>query len=553
MPTTAGFQLRDYQRECLAAIRSRYLEGVRRQLICLPTGTGKTVIFSQFPDFFRMKNRMLVLAHREELLDQARHKLLQVNPGLRVDVEQANRTAASDSQVVAASVATLGRTGSKRLSQLVPDQFHLIVVDEAHHAAADSYRRVLEHFGVFHAETRKLVVGFTATPKRGDGQGLDQVFQEITFARELPEMIESGYLSPVAAWRVETDVDLSGVRSRMGDFVTGQLSQAVNIQERNRLVVKIYQERLQGRKTLCFCVDVAHAEELAAEFRSAGIAAGCVTGELGSEERSGILGAFRSGQIQVLTNCMVLTEGYDEPSVEGIILARPTKSAALYMQMIGRGTRLYPGKRNVTVVDVVDMTRDQRLVHLTTLFGLPPKLNLEGRTTQEVRNAFRWAESNRPWVRLDTVKSLSELRYRCQRIKLFDLETPEEIEEESEYAWTRRGEQSYGLSLSSGERLSISATILNQWEVSLIAGNRETPMGQGRDLREAIRLADQFVAREREDSRILVTREIRWRHQPATSKQLSILKERHIEAPPSLTKGQASQVIGMLPRKNAEH
>lgn len=542
-------RLRDYQQECLAAIKSRYLEGVRRQLICLPTGTGKTVIFSQFPAFFHMKNRMLVLAHREELLDQARHKLLQVNPGLTVEVEQAGRCASAASQVVAASVATLGRTGSKRLAQLDPAQFHLIVVDEAHHATADSYRRVLDHFQVFDRSTRKLVVGFTATPKRGDGQGLDQVFEEITFARELPEMIEAGYLSPVAAWRVETQVDLSGVRTRMGDFVTGQLSQAVNTEERNRLVVRIYQERLSGRKTLCFCVDVAHAGELAAAFRSAGIAADCVTGDLEREDRGRVLAAFHEGKIQVLTNCMVLTEGYDEPSVEGIILARPTKSAALYMQMIGRGTRLFPGKRNVTIVDVVDMTRDQRLVHLTTLFGLPPRLNLEGRTTQEVRNAFQWAETHRPWVRTDTIASLSELRYRCQRIALFDLETPDEIEDCSDYAWTRRGERRYGLSLPEGEQLTIAGTILDQWEVALRQGRRETPLARGcASLEQALQIADRFVARERADSEILVSREMRWRHQPATPKQLTLLRDRKIEAPPGLTKGQASHVIGMLSR-----
>lgn len=544
-------QLRDYQQACLSAIKTRYLAGVRRQLICLPTGTGKTVIFSQFPGFFRMKHRMLVLAHREELLDQAKHKLQQANPDLRVDVEQANRSAGADSQVVAASVATLGREGSNRLQRLDPEQFHLLVIDEAHHATAETYLRILNHFRVFDEASRKLVVGFTATPKRGDGQGLDRVFQEITFARELAEMIDAGYLSPVAAWRVETSVDLSGIRTRMGDFVTGQLSKAVNTEERNRLVVRVYQERIQGRKTLCFCVDVTHAQELAAAFNAAGIPTGCVTGELDRETRARNLAKFHAGETRVLTNCMVLTEGYDEPSVDGIILARPTKSAALYMQMIGRGTRLHPGKEDVSVVDVVDMTRGQGLVTLTTLFGLPPRLNLEGRTTQFVREAFQWAESNRPWVRTDTIESLGELRFRCQRINLFDLETPEEIERRSEYAWARQGDGRYGLGLANGEQLRISQNILSQWEVTLCQNRQETVLAQDRTLDEAIRSADRFVERNREDSRVLVSRESRWRHQPATPKQLEILANRHIEVPRGLTKGHASHVIGMLPKKRS--
>lgn len=548
MISHAGFELRDYQQECLTAIKAGYQAGVRRQLICLPTGTGKTVIFSQFPAFFRMKKRMLVLAHREELLEQARHKLLQANPGLRVDVEQAVHKASAESDVVVASVATLGRADSPRLRRLDPEQFYLFVVDEAHHATAETYQRVLNHFGVFAPGTQKLLTGFTATPKRGDGEGLNKVFQEITFARELPEMIDAGYLAPMAAYRVETSVDLAGVRTRLGDFVSGQLSERVNTRERNRLVVTIYKERLEGRKTLCFCVDVAHAEELAAEFASAGISTGCVTGNLERDERAGALEKFRSGETRVLTNCMVLTEGYDEPSVAGIILARPTKSAALYMQMIGRGTRLHPGKENVTIIDVVDVTNDKRLVNLATLFGLPQRFDLGGRTTQYVRNALQWAAAHRPWVRIDTVQSLEELRYRCRRIDLFDLETPEEIESCSDLAWTRRGDNRYGLCLLHGERLSVASTILSQWEVSLTQNGRESVLARRPHLEEAIRFADGFVEREREESAPLVSRFSRWRHQPASPKQVELINRRKIETPQSLTKGQASHVIGMLPR-----
>ena len=220
---SATITLRDYQRECLHAIYDRYRAGVRRQLVCLPTGSGKTVVFADFPRYFRMQNQMLVLAHRAELLNQARDKIRQANPDLRVAVEQAGRRADPDSDVVIASVPTLGRRGSDRIQGLDADRFYLVVVDEAHHATAKTYRRVLEYFGLFAPRTPKLLVGFTATPKRGDGQGLDAVFEEIVFSRGLPEMIQAAYLAPVAGFRVETDIDLSRVKTRLGDFVTSQL------------------------------------------------------------------------------------------------------------------------------------------------------------------------------------------------------------------------------------------------------------------------------------------------------------------------------------------
>jgi ATP-dependent helicase IRC3 len=233
-------KLRDYQRECLKAVYENYRTGIRRQVVSLPTGSGKTVIFSELPRYLKMKKKMLVLAHRSELLEQARDKIRQANPDLRVEIEQAGRVAGPESQVVVASVPTLGRENSKRLRRLDSEDFYIIVVDEAHHSTAKTYVRVLKHFGVFEKTGRKLLVGFTATPKRGDGKGLDAVFQEIVFSRTLPEMIDAGYLSPVAGYRVETDVDLSRVKVRMGDFVASQLSAAVNIEQRNELVVKVY-------------------------------------------------------------------------------------------------------------------------------------------------------------------------------------------------------------------------------------------------------------------------------------------------------------------------
>jgi superfamily II DNA or RNA helicase len=542
-------RLRDYQRECLAVIFDRYKAGARRQLICLPTGTGKTVIFAQFPSFFRMKRRMLVLAHRAELLHQARDKLLAANPSLKVEIEQAGRNASEGSDVVVASVPTLGRRGTRRLTSLKPDQFSIVVIDEAHHATADTYRRIVEHLGLLSSDTKKLLVGFTATPKRSDGIGLDVIFDEIAFSRTIPEMMRAGHLAPVAGYRVETDIDLSRVRTNMGDFVVSQLSDAVNIESRNALVVKSFRKLVPDRRTLVFCVDVAHALDLAAAFRHYGILAAPVTGDMLADERSENLAAFSSGRLQVLTNCMVLTEGYDEPTVDGIILARPTKSTLLYTQMIGRGTRPHPGKSDVTVVDVVDNSSKHRLVTLPSLFGLAENFNLKGRTTNEVEHAIRWVEVNRPWVKTELATDLDDLRLRCTRIDLLELRLPDELLSATRLAWAAVGRNCYRLGLGGGEYLTCVRTVLDRWEVVLRSPHPEEDgnvIASAHRLETAIAEADSFVSRTRPRALGLADLEARWRRQPATEKQLERLRRAHLQVPSLLSRGQASHLIAML-------
>ncbi len=541
-------KLRDYQLECLESILDRYRAGIRHQLVCLPTGTGKTVIFSQFPVFFRMKRRMLVLAHRAELLNQARDKLLAANPALQVEIEQAGRTASESSNVVVASVPTLGRSGSARLTRLDPSQFSIVVIDEAHHATAETYGRIIGHLGLDQPGSSKLLVGFTATPKRSDGVGLHGVFDEISFSRTIPEMMAAGYLAPVAGYRVETDVDLSRVKTRMGDFVVSQLSRAVNVEDRNALVVKAFRELVPDRRTLVFCVDVAHALDLAAAFAHYGIAAAAVTGDTPFGERAEMLAAFSSGRLQVLTNCMVLTEGYDEPAVDGIILARPTKSNLLYTQMIGRGTRPLAGKRDVTVVDMVDNSMKHHLVTLASLFGLAGRFNLKGRTTTEVERAIEWVETHRPWVRTDIATDLDDLRLRCQRVDLLQLRLPDELAG-ADFAWVAVGRNSYRLGLGRGEFLTCAPTLLDNWEVVLRSPDPQangSVVAAETELDGAISRAEDYVRQALPDALALVDLGASWRWQPATEKQIERIRRAHIEPPPKISRGQASHLIAML-------
>lgn len=538
--------LRDYQEECLETILTRYKAGIRRQLVCLPTGTGKTVIFASFPGFFRMKKKMLVLAHREELLDQAHDKIKKFNPNLTVQIEQAGRRADPVSDVVVASVPTLGRKDSSRIKLFDPEDFYLIVVDEAHHAIGSTYRRIFKQLGVMDPGTKKLLVGFTATPKRGDGVGLNKVFDEITFSRTLPEMISAKYLSPLSGYRVETEIDLTMVKKRMGDYITSQLSKTVNVSERNDLVVKIYKEYLDNQQTLCFCVDVAHVYNLAGSFSQAGIPVAPVTGEMEKDQRQKALEDFSTGRVKVLTNCMVLTEGYDESSVAGIILARPTRSSLLYTQMIGRATRLHPGKKQAIIIDIVDVTRDHGLITLPSLFGFTDTFDLEGNTTDQVQDALQWVEQNRPWVRTDLALSLSDLRIRCKKINLFELKLPPELHSCAALSWTAIGNNIYSLNLSGGETLIVASTILGKWDVILRSKGQELIIDAQENVKQAIRRAERFVGNQRPEVMSLVKLGTRWRKQPATEKQLAVLKDKGIAIPRGLTKGQASHIISMF-------
>jgi len=228
--------------------------------------------------------------------------------------------------------------------------------------------RVIEHL------EPDLLLGVTATPYRGDRVSLSQVFDRIVFSYGIVEGIRAGYLVDIEAWRIKSTANLDSVHTVAGDFAQDELADVVDTPERNRLVVNAYREYAAGAKALVFAVSVAHAQHLADAFREAGIAADVVHGGLAKDERRAILARFRSGEVPVVCNCNVLTEGFDEPSIETIILARPTKSLALFTQMVGRGTRPYPGKKRLILLDVVDVTRRHKLATIRDLIGVRHEL-----------------------------------------------------------------------------------------------------------------------------------------------------------------------------------
>lgn len=538
-------ELRPYQEQCLAAVRAAYRAGRRRVLVSLPTGTGKTVVFAHFPEFFAMKRRLLVLAHREELLEQARAKFEAAQVGLSVDIEQGSRHASENARVVIASVASLGRKHDRRLARLCPDDFYLIVVDEAHHAIAPTYRRIFEHFGLFESDTRRMLVGFTATPYRGDGRGLGEVFEDIVFARGIREMIGAGFLCRVRGWRVSTGVDLDAVRIRRGDFVESQLASTIDIAERNAAIIRARADFAPGRRTIVFCVNVEHSHSVAAAFRRAGVNAAAVWGAMPGDDRRATLRSFAEGSIEVLTNCNVLTEGFDEPRIGCVVMARPTQSQLLYAQMVGRGTRLHSEKDALVVIDIVDNTAKHRLAGLQQLFDLPAGLDLRGHDALTIAERVEDTQARLPWVDVSRVADVETLAIAAERIDLLELEPPAEVRPHSSFAWHSTAAGDYRLALPHGERLVLVRNLLGSWDVALLGAEGRTLLERQSTLEAAIARGDAFVETQRKDARKLVDVDAPWRRREPTERQQQLLGQLQIPVPASLNRGQASWIIAL--------
>lgn len=372
-----AFALRPYQQEALTNIDTAEDDGVRRQLGVAATGLGKTVMFVTLAK--QRDCRTLILAHRDELVNQAADKVQSIWPDAELGIVKAGDNAV-EAKVVIASVQTLSRPN--RLQQLLdgygnislfndaPGPFELVIVDEAHHSAAPTYRAILESLKA--GETNgPLLLGVTATPKRGDYQGLHTLFDEITFNYDIEWGIRMGYLSDLRAYAVRlAEFDLTDVRMSRGDYAQGQAGRLLEEAGAPQYIVNACRQWAIDRKTLVFTPTVKMAGLVYQEFEKRGVAAGMVHGGTPLEVRRQLLADFSSGKLQVMVNCAVLTEGYDEPSVDCIVVARPTKSQGLYVQMVGRGTRRYPGKKDCLILDIVGATSDHRLVTAPTLFGL---------------------------------------------------------------------------------------------------------------------------------------------------------------------------------------
>ena len=502
----------------------------------MPTGTGKTHIFAHLPNTlgFTESDRTLVLAHREELIQQAREKLQAANPAAPIGVEMAGQSAGPDDQIVIASVQSL----THRLDRHDPAAYKLVVCDEAHHAVAPTYRRIFEHFGFANgANGDRLLIGFTATSRRGDGLGLAAAFDRIVFQRNLREMITADWLVDIVGYRVETDADISAVHTRAGDFVKGELSRAVNTKARNELIVETYGKLAAGRKALVFTVDVQHAEDLAEVFRAQGVNAQAVSGRMPKAERRKVVESYRSRKVDVLCNCNLLTEGFDDPTTDAVLMARPTRSGLLYMQMLGRGTRTAPGKQDLLLLDFADATKRHSAVTLPDLFGLNPKLNLDGRKVAETLERVESAG-------VDAVRysSIERLEARIKHINVFDVpELPQRMRELTRLSWIPVLDGVYRLMPPGRKSFSIVENALGRHEVySCPHRERQQLLKEFPSLAHAFAFADGLVPQGNVGA---VLSSARWRKDPPSLPQLRLAQRLNLPVPADATKGTLGAMI----------
>ena len=354
-------ELRPYQGEAVAAIEDEWKKGVKRTLLVLPTGTGKTICFAKVTeDCVRMGDRVLILAHRGELLDQARDKIAKAT-GLGCSIEKAEESCLdSFFRVTVGSVQTLMR--QSRLERFKPDYFNTIIIDEAHHALSPSYRNVLDYFD------EAKVLGVTATPDRGDMKNLGEVFDTLAYEYRITEAIRQGYLCKIKALTIPLKLDISQVGISAGDYKVGEIGTALDPYLDQ--IADQMAEHCMNRKTVVFLPLIATSQKFRDILNDRGFRAAEVNGE--SEDRAEILADFEAGKYNVLCNSMLLTEGWDCPSVDCIVVLRPTKVRGLYCQMVGRGTRLSPGKDHLLLLDFLWMTEKHELCRPASLICESP-------------------------------------------------------------------------------------------------------------------------------------------------------------------------------------
>ncbi|MTV50165.1 DEAD/DEAH box helicase [Heliobacillus mobilis] len=355
---SGDLELREHQMAALEELTRLRKDGKTIALLTHATGTGKTT--TAVMDAKRLGLPVLFLAHTRELLDQAARTFARLWPRARVTVvdgdgprcihEPVHTLAVVDEEkrepvpVTVSSVQYI----SRNLTDYDPQQFDYMIIDEAHHATSRTYQQVISYFKTKH------MLGLTATPERMDGQSLLDIFQHVAHRMDLRQAIELGELVPIRCVRVKTNVDLSSVRFNGIRYQVKDLEEILHIPERNKLIVQTYLDLVPGERTVVFCVNVNHAEELAQHFTEHGIAAKAVSGRLGRNERRQILKDYEKGTIHVLCACDILNEGWDSPETQVLFMARPTLSKVVYLQQLGRGTRKAPGKHALLVVDFVD-------------------------------------------------------------------------------------------------------------------------------------------------------------------------------------------------------
>lgn len=517
----------------------------------------------------------LILAHRQELVEQAAKHCTNAYPGKTVEVEMSNMHASGNADITVASIQSI--VSGNRMEKFNPANFKLVLVDEAHHVVAPGYMKTLEYFGLSEGSVTKAspaLVGVSATFSRFDGLKLGAAIDEIVYHKDYINMIEENWLSGVIFTTVRTQADLSRVKKGFnGDFQPSELSAAVNTNEVNELTVRTWLAKAQGRKsTLAFCVDLAHVSGLTNTFRQHGIDARFVSGDTPKNERSTRLDSFKKGEFPVLVNCGVFTEGTDIPNIDCILLARPTKSRNLLVQMIGRGMRLHPGKLNCHVIDMA-AALDTGIVTTPTLFGLDPSelveeadpSDMKGLKERKELEDQRQKEARQASTKVTPTinsKSLTFTDYDSVYDLIGDAREDRNVRSHSQNAWVSVGNDSFILP-AKGSYLRVAHETVDGTDLKsdgesymvtehtpLVGASkhgfrRPRTIASDLDLEAAIHAADTYAGKKFPIQ--LISRNMLWRRGPATESQVMFLNKLRLQddqlTATDITKGQAVDMI----------
>jgi len=520
-------ELRPYQEECIKLILNAYEQDPHgTELLVLPTGAGKTICFVQVISELSKKYGLnaLVVAHRDELLDQAADKYRMMKPDAIIGKVGSGRHEYGG-EVTVASVATISRPEHiKRLKQFGYD---LVIIDEAHHVAANGYQAVLDAL----QDSFKLYV--TATSERLDSKPI--IDKAPLYLASIIDMIRDGFLCDVKAIAIKTHISLDELHTQAGDYKQDELEQAIDTPARNNRVVDAYREHADGRRTLCFGVTVAHAAHLTQAFTLQGVSAALVTGETPLEARRAIYADLRSGKVKIICNVLVLTEGFDEPKIECIIMARPTQSRALYVQCIGRGLRLAPAKENCIILDLTDNCLKHRLEPQS----LKKILNKNIKDDESLIEAIEREEQENAEHEV-RIRKLKDRRDKDIKVDLLE-----------KLIWQERTDGMFILEVGPMKHRIALVPCKDGYEGNYAVWARLAPDFEGQkwldnapldwcqsfsEKKARMLLADRDAVK-------LVDRNAPWRNQPASEKQLELLRKFRVPFVPELTKGQAADIL----------
>jgi ATP-dependent helicase IRC3 len=514
----------------------------------MATGTGKTIVFAKLYEAMksRLPGQMLVISHRDELVEQNADKAKGVNPSLKIGMERGGDYCdPQNDDIISASVQTLGRKGTTRLEKLNWERIDKLVIDEAHHGTSDGYTRVIERFSILGGQhSPRLLLGVTATPNRPDGAALSDVFEKVAYTYGIRQAIKDGWLVDLRGYRVSTETSLEHVSTSDGDFVKSELSRAINTQDRNDRIVSAWLKLGENRQTMAFTVDINHATELADAFKVRGVNADATWGE--DPDRKRKLEDHRAGKINVLCNCNLYVEGYDDWRVSCLILARPTESDVLYTQMVGRGTRLQENtgnlihrlidlggdwesiKRDCTVIDVVDNSSKHSLLTLPTLMGLSKDLNLKGQSLLNTVEALEKLQEDNPHVDFTKLEYLDGAKTLIESVDLFQIRFPKEVEENSELMWFRAIDGGFKMripaELGKPGFVKVFENAIGKWDV-VGQINEDDFHGTRPTMEETFKVADEQI-RKRVHKMTLskVLRSAAWHKNPVSRGQKTMLE-----------------------------